>query len=420
MSRGIVLSLAPTATSRDALAALGLLFQPSRWVRGSAQEALRSAVEHRFGGEVILFSSGRWALALALGSLGAAPGDDVLIQAYTCVSVPGPVLWAGLRPVYVDINPNTLTMDPADLERTITPRSRAIVLQHTFGVPADMDALLGIARKHNLTVIEDCAHTIGATFRGQPVGTFGDATVLSFGRDKAVSSVFGGALVVRSPARFPALDAARRVLADAPAAWIVQQLLHPVLTVALIRPLYFVLGIGKVLLVSSQRLGILSKALESGEQRGHPPSRGPLVLPNALAALARLQLERIEAMNARRRALARVYADAFRDLDVTWHREEKNDGAVPLRWTLFTSSASELRRRARKYRLVLGDWYDTVIAPRGTDLRSVGYTPGSCPIAERRAQESVNLPMTSSMTTEDASRVAGIVRELLTGEGKRV
>ena len=117
-------------------------------------------------------------------------GDEVLVQAFTCVAVPNSVLWAQATPVYADIDA-TLNIDPIDVEKKITNRTKAIIVQHTFGIPADMDALVALAKKHNILLIEDCAHSLGATYKGKKVGTFGDAAFFSFGRDKVVSSVFG-------------------------------------------------------------------------------------------------------------------------------------------------------------------------------------------------------------------------------------
>jgi perosamine synthetase len=107
---------------------------------------------------------------------------------------------AGLRPVFVDIDPDTFTLDPSALERAITPRTTAVVPTHLYGLPCDMEAVLTIARRHNLAVIEDCAHALGATYRGQPVGTLGDAALFSFQTLKPLNAFGGGLALVRDPA----------------------------------------------------------------------------------------------------------------------------------------------------------------------------------------------------------------------------
>src|SRR5438309_8166389 len=126
------------------------------------------------------FYRGRVALYALLKAMGIAEGDEVLLQAFTCLAVPSPILGVGARPIYVDIDPLNLNIDPVKIEEKITSKSKAIIVQHTFGVPAEMDAILEIARKHNLYVIEDCCHCIKSSYQGQEVGSFGYAAFYSF------------------------------------------------------------------------------------------------------------------------------------------------------------------------------------------------------------------------------------------------
>lgn len=415
MARAITISLAPNTTRTDAWRALQLLLQPWRWQHGPEREILTERLQEMFGVKTVsLVSSGRWALFLLLRALNLPENDEVLLQGYTCVSVPGPVLWAGLRPVYVDIHPTTLTMDPADVEKKLTLRSRVLIIQHTFGSPAHLTELLQIANEHRLIVIEDCAHTIGARYKGKFVGTFGDAAVFSFGRDKALSSVFGGALLVSRPERFPGLQRERNTLQESPRWWILQQLLHPVLFVWWIRPLYFTFGVGKAALVVLQTLGVLSKAIAPEEKRGGRPSLPAARLPNALAVLALAQLDRLSSLNEKRRALSAVYAECLAGVaGVVLPTAPAGAEPISLRYTIQTPHAEEIRRAARRAHFLLGDWYDAVIAPQDTDLRTVGYLPGTCPVAERVAERSLNLPTNPFLQEADALRVSATVKRLL-------
>jgi dTDP-4-amino-4,6-dideoxygalactose transaminase len=295
-------------------------------------------------------------------------------------------------------------MDPHNLERRITPKSGALIIQHTFGIPADMDALLAIARKHNLIVIEDCAHAIGSRYAGKLVGTFGDAAILSFGRDKAFSSVFGGAVILHHPERFPQW-ARERQLGEMPLLWIKQQLLHPLLTVSFVRPLYTVLGIGKALLVIFQKLGLLSKALTTEERSGAQPPFPPALLPNALTELALGQLHEQEAMNLRRRQIAAFYETALLGSHVITPKVPRGAEVVYLRYPVQCENPHDRQKQARRAGVILGDWYDTVVAPRDTQLDRIGYTPGTCPVAERVAARSLNLPTLPIMNVDDAKRV---------------
>ncbi|MFH1859640.1 MAG: DegT/DnrJ/EryC1/StrS family aminotransferase [bacterium] len=111
--------------------------------------------------------------------MGIGEGDEVLVEGFTCVVVPNAVIFAGAKPIYVAPDPKTYNMDINQIETKITPKTKAIIAQHTFGLPADMDLILDISRKHNLMVIEDCAPAMGATYKGKKVGTLGDAAFFS-------------------------------------------------------------------------------------------------------------------------------------------------------------------------------------------------------------------------------------------------
>lgn len=124
--------------------------------------------------------NGTDALEIALAALGIGPGDEVLVPAHTWISTAEAVTTAGATPVFVDTDPETYTMDARLLEDKITHRTKAIIPVHLYGLPADMDAIQGVARGHNLRVIEDCAQAHGAKYMGRTVGTLGDAAAFSF------------------------------------------------------------------------------------------------------------------------------------------------------------------------------------------------------------------------------------------------
>lgn len=402
-------SLAPTVSRPDVARAMTLLAHPRAWRDGRERTRLEADLGNALGGSAVrALDSGRNALRLALQLLDIGHGDEVLLQAYTCVSVPGPVLWMRATPVYADIRPETFTMDPADAERKITPRTRAMIIQHTFGLPSDLDPLLGLARRHGLAVIEDCAHALGATYQGKPVGTFGDLAILSFGRDKVISSVFGGALVVHRADLKSALGRATDHLPLPSAPWVAQQLLHPIAVGAVLET-YF--AGGRFLLRALQEAGVLSKALAQREKGGGEPLRGPRLLPNALASLALVQLSRLAAFNARRAALAAHYRESLADLrGVRLPTAPQDRTHIFLRYTIRLPDPRRLHAAARRAGIILGDWYKTVVAPHDTDLRAVGYPPGSCPQAEEAARASINLPTSPTLSIPEADRVLRVVR----------
>src|SRR5262245_6453924 len=157
------------------------------------------------GGYSIAASYGRMAFYYILKSMELPVGAEVIFPALTFWVVPEIARTLGLKPVFVDIDPDTFNMDASLLEGAVSPQTRAIVPTHLYGLPCDMDPILSIARRHNLWIIEDCAHALGATYRDKPVGTFGDASFFSFQLLKPLNTYGGGMAWVRN------LELARQV-----------------------------------------------------------------------------------------------------------------------------------------------------------------------------------------------------------------
>ncbi len=133
---------------------------------------------------VIGCSSGSTALVIAANALGFQPGDEVITTTHTFIATAEPIHHLKAKPVLVDIDPVTYNIDPAKVEKAVTEKTKAIVPVHLYGNPADMDALMKIAKKHNLKVLEDCAHACFAKYKGRFVGTFGDINAFSFNPGK--------------------------------------------------------------------------------------------------------------------------------------------------------------------------------------------------------------------------------------------
>jgi perosamine synthetase len=146
----------------------------------------------------IAVSSGTAALHLAIRALNIGPGDEVILPSFTFIAVANAVRYEGATPVFADIDPITLNIDPASVEAAITTRTRAIIAVHTFGIPAEMNALMQIASRHRLTIIEDACEAIGSTYNNQLVGTFSDIAVFGFYPNKQITTGEGGAMLVRN------------------------------------------------------------------------------------------------------------------------------------------------------------------------------------------------------------------------------
>lgn len=365
-------SLSPNTEPDDVLLAVKTLFTPRKWQRGEALVSVR----RWFNDTIILFSSGRVALFAILNAFGIGEGDEVIVQAFTCVAVPNSVLWVGATPIYVDID-KTFNLDARDLEGKITKRTKAIIVQHTFGVPANLEAIAKIAKKNSLLVIEDCAHSLGLPLSG-------DAAFFSFGRDKVISSVWGGGAIINSKFKIQNLKLknSEKELPEPKSYWIFQQLFHPI-AFSLILMLYDVI-IGKLLLVFLQKLRFLSIPVYPKEKHGGRPDELFVKFPNALAILALNQLKKLDRFNKRRREIANYYA---KELGLSIAKE-----AIYLRFPILVENPRDLIEKAKRNGVLLGNWYHNIIDPVGVDLDAIGYKPGSCPNAENAARHIINLP----------------------------
>ncbi len=145
-------------------------------------------------------SSGTAGLHLALLALGVGPGDEVIVPSFTFIAAANVIRYVGAVPVFVDIEPATLDMTPEAVERAVTPRTRAIMVVHTFGVPADVVQLCAIARRHRIFVVEDACEALGAEAGGQRVGSFGDVSVFAFYPNKQITTGEGGMVVTKDAA----------------------------------------------------------------------------------------------------------------------------------------------------------------------------------------------------------------------------
>lgn len=333
MPKSILIGISPNVQADDVRLALKLLFQPKRWQTGKALTDLTRTIEADFPGyHCYLMNAGRTALYLALNSLGLKPGDEVIHLAFTCEVVPEAIRLAGAVPVSV----KNLT------KAKISSRTRAIIAQHTFGIPDDLDELSRLCRTNNLVLIEDCAHSLGAKYKGKRVGSFGEMTILTFGRDKIISSVFGGALLSRRRLELPNLPLPGK-------SWIARQILHPILLSVAV-PTYF-FG-GKYLIWLYRRLGLITLPLQA-----LPPER----LPNALAAMALNQWRKLDRLNRHRQELARFYA---REL-----KQPFFSSGVYLRFPLKVPHPKKLLLLARRHQLLLGNWYNSQIINLPTHIR---------------------------------------------------
>ncbi len=398
----ITISLSPNTESDDVRLALRTLFFPHAWKEGNATYKVEQWFCRYFSVDsAVSFNSGRSALLAILKAFGIGEGDEVLVQAFTCVAVPNSVLWAGATPIYVDID-DSFNMDPKEVEKKITKQTKVMIVQHTFGIPAQVDQLVQLAKKHHLILIEDCAHALGATYKGKKVGTLGDAAFFSFGRDKVVSSVFGGMAIINGKWKMEngKLEQYQKSLSYPSYFWIFQQLFHPI-AFSIILASYNIL-IGKILLLILQKLRLLSFPVYPEEKKGKQPSDFPAKFPHALAILLINQLKKLERYNENRKQVADFYRDQMSQKSDFKFTPEVG-GAIYLRFPFLFSKSPQLIKKVRQQEIYLGNWYHNIIDPTGVDYQAIGYVFGSCPKAEKVASQILNLPTRISL--HDAKKV---------------
>jgi 8-amino-3,8-dideoxy-alpha-D-manno-octulosonate transaminase len=181
--------------------------RPFRWYGPGAQPPLKVLTFEKELAQwmhtryALAVTSGTAALQTAMAAFGIGPGDEVILPAWTWHSCFNAIVLAGALPVFAEID-ETFNIDPDDIERHITPQTKLIMAVHLLGSPADMDRILPIARKHGLKVLEDCAQSVGGSYKGRPVGSMGDIGIYSLQLNKTITAGEGGAVVTNDPLLF--------------------------------------------------------------------------------------------------------------------------------------------------------------------------------------------------------------------------
>lgn len=399
-------SLSPNTEADDVWLAFKTMLLPWTHHHGNAVDQVEQWFCRYFSvSEAVSFNSARSALLGILKSFGIGAGDEVLVQAFTCVAVPNSVLWTGAKPVFVDID-TSLNMDVRDAEKKITPKTKAIIVQHTFGIPANMTRIVAFAKKHGLYLIEDCAHSLGASYEGKKLGSFGDAAFFSFGRDKVLSSVWGGVATISQKWKVKSqkLREFQEKLPLPSTFWIFQQLLHPV-AFSLILASYNI-WIGKILLYCLQKFRLLSFPVYPEEKQSRKPADFPARFPNAFAILALNQLRKLDRYNETRKSAASYYMTRLRSVS-RYTLPAEVAGSIYLRFPVLMDDPIRMIALCKRNGVLLGNWYHRVIDPAGVSFDAVGYVRGSCPNAEIAASHIINLP--TRVTKAEATYVTALL-----------
>jgi len=418
--RPISISLSPNVEKDDLRLVLNLIIRPWLWRKGKVIEQLENEFKKYLGVKYAFsFNSGRSSFFAILKSLNLEQGANIALQALTCNAVSNPILWAGLDPLYIDCNKNDFNINAEDLKSKITlrqaqgrPQTRAVVVQHTFGQPCNMDEIRAICSEYNLILIEDCAHSLGAEYGGIKVGSHSKVAFFSFSRDKIISSVYGGMAVTNDETIARSIEGLQKEFGQPSMAWVLQQLLHPIILHYIILPIYNFLDLGKIFLVLSQILHILSKAVSWQEKQGKRPDYFPKALPNALAVLALNQFNKLEKFDTHRKKIADYYFENLKNTAFVLPSKFENTKNVFLRFTVKCPQAHDIIYEAwHKQNILLGDWYTTPIAPFDTRVEEIKYVPGSCKNAEDLAKITLNLPTHINISLKDAERIVNFLKQ---------
>jgi len=385
-------------------------YKPWAYVRGRSVGALKKDLKMMFSAEAFLFASGREGLLALLRSMDLRAGEEVIVQGYTCVVVPNAIHAAGGTVKYADIDEETLNLTAETVEPLITSRTRAILCQHTFGIPADTKALRTLCDKHGLFLIEDMAHVLPDA-KGPRIGQDGDFLLLSFGRDKAVSGISGGAVISRKERESKRLLEAERTASHVRWIDVLRLLEYPSRMRSVVRPLsgsIFVKPAVKIL----NLLGLFIPIVTDEEKKG----RMSLVvrkIPNACAGLARMSLRKRAALNERRRLLTEFYLRHATSRK--WRVLEGVSSDLPLqKFPMFVRSANKIRAELKKANMHLDDgWTGCVVCPDSVSLPDAGYEWGADPVAEAACKQILSLPTHPTMTLIEAQRLCSQLDQLL-------
>ncbi len=307
-------------------------------------------------------NSGTSALHLALLAAGVGPGDEVITVPFTFIATVSAIAYTGARPVFVDVDPSTLTMDPGAVEAAITPRTKAIIPVHLYGRPADMDPIVAIARRHGIVVIEDAAQAHGAEYKGRRAGSLGDMACFSFYPGKNLGAYGEGGIVVTDS---PEYTRTLRMLRD----WGAEKKYQHVL-------------------------------------KGYNYR-----MEGIQGAVLRVKLRHLEDWTEARRAAAARYDELLIDGGV-----ETLPPATAMRhvyhiYAVRTGSRQEWQDALQRDGIHTGVHYPIPVhlQPAFADL---GYRAGRFPASEHAAREVLSLPMFPELTAAQCETVCGAVRRL--------
>jgi dTDP-4-amino-4,6-dideoxygalactose transaminase len=336
------------------------------------------------------FWKGRVALYAILRAMGIGAGDEVILPGYTCVVNANPVKYLGAKPVYVDIDPITYNINPDLIAPRITPRTKVIIAQHTYGIPCQMDAILSLAGRRGIPVIEDCCLAMGPTYKGKRCGTFGLAAYWSFQWNKPFTTGIGGLATTSDASLAGKIEELCRSRVEPPlgaaAMLAFQRMVHRMLvypsTTALVTRLFRWLTYK----------GMVVGSFSTNEFTPVMPPDFFMAMGQAQSRAGLRRMHRLEANLAHRRRLGALYDELLAQAGWPMTPLPASMDPVLVRYPVRVADKDKAVAGAPKARVELGTWFECPLHPKETQMSLYDYYAGMCPVAERAAREVVNLP----------------------------
>ncbi len=399
-----------------------------------------SPLGERVNPKIISFYNWRSAIFHALKMIWVTSEDEVIVNAYNCVSVSNAVIQSWAKIVYSDIEKETLALDFDILKKNITPKTKVIIIQHTFWKLArDYEKIIDFAKQNNIIIIEDCAHSLGNNLghpQGEPLqeknvgvsfmGTLKwDFLVFSTGRDKVISSVTWGFLVINNKEYFNKINDIKEKL-EMPTINLIERNLMYNFFWYLAYKFYDFFKFWRIIIFLSRKLKLITEILTPSEKACNFDNFY-LDYPNSLAYLARKELKKIDEYTKIRLENARYYLEKIKNSKIKIigqiHRSAptKNDVGVNLcvhpnnwfRFPILLESEEEKNRLVKLWRknkiIFWTSWSWINLAPIWTNLEKSHYKIWSCPVAENISKRILILPNHKFITKKDMDRVIEVL-----------
>jgi len=359
--------------------------------------------------QVFLFSKGRVGLYALLKAMGIGSGDEVLMSGYTCVMVPSAPIYLGATCRYLDIEPGSYNLNPQLLDSLYSKRTKALVVQHTYGIAQKMAPVMAWAKSHNIPVVEDCCHAFGSRDGGQLCGSFGVGTFFSGQWNKPFSTGLGGMLVVNEKSLLEPVAAVsemartpskreEHLLALQIAAY--RSLVTP-RTVSVMTRLYRGLS----------SLGLVRGSSSNDEFDGVMPVDYLKKMAGSQIREGERNFALIERNIAHRKQLAEFYSKELPLIGFVPLKADASAEHVIVRYPVRVANKRAVLRQALTKGVELGSWFEIPLHPENIDMIRFGYRDGMCPESERAASEVVNLPTHLKISRDEASRVLDFLKK---------